>query len=189
MNISIACTAALILLSWHVAAGEPDQSTAVVPAAPAEAGTPAPSMQAASAPRTVVLRANALLPLRFAESVGSDTHHPGNTFRMEVTDDIMVDDLVVIPAGSIAAGEVIHAQPAGMLGKAGELIVSARYVLVGEREIRLRSALGSAGKGNLAGAFFVPFVRGKQASIPENTEVVAKIASDESFEGTEPQAR
>jgi hypothetical protein len=138
---------------------------------------------AAPAARTVVLRANALIPLRFLESVASNTHKPGAMFRLEVTDDITADEVVVIPAGSIAMGEVIHATPAGGLGKAGELIVSARYVLAGDREIKLRAGLGAAaGRSNIGAAFFVPFVRGKQALIAAETEVVAKIANDESFE-------
>lgn len=181
MKIRIACTAMLLLVSLGSGAQEqPSAPPATAPAVP----TPA----AGAAARSVVLHANALLPLRFMQSIGSDTHHPGDTFSMEVTDDIIVDDVTVIPAGSIAEGEVIHAQPAGMLGKAGELIVSARYVTVGDREIRLRSTLGHAGKGNIGGAFIIPFVRGKQATIPENAEVVAKIAADETFMAPGPTA-
>ena len=121
------------------AAPTPPASQAPAPAAtPADAAAP---VAAAPAARTVVLRANALIPLRFVESVASNTHRAGAMFRMEVTDDITADEVVVIPAGSIAMGEVIHAAPAGGLGKAGELIVSARYVLAGDREIKLRAGL------------------------------------------------
>ena len=184
LRIALAVTVMILPALAHGQA-EP-ASPATAPAVP----TPPPATvapPAAEAPRTVVLRANALVPLRFMETVSSDIHHPGDMFRMEVTDDITVDDTVVIPAGSVAEGEVIHAQPAGMLGKAGELIVSARFVHVGEREIRLRSTLGNAGQSNIAGAFIVPFVRGKQATITANTEVVAKIAADETFTASAPK--
>ena len=151
----------------------------------ADAAVPPP--QAAAVPpgvaaRTLVLHANALVPLRFMEAVSSDTNMPGSNFRMEVTDDISIDDAVVIPAGSIAVGEVIHSQRAGAFGKAGELIVSARYVMVGDREIRLRSNLGSSGQSKVGAAFFVPFIHGKQATIPVDTEVLAKTAKEEPFE-------
>jgi len=158
----------------------PEQPAPVQPAGPAP---PAASAQPASpATRTLILHANSLIPLRFMESVGSDANKPGTNFRMQLTDDINVDDAVVIPAGSIAVGEVIHSQPAGAFGKAGELIVSARYVLLGERQIKLHSNLGSAGRSEVGAAFFIPFVHGKQAVIAADSEVVAKTARDESFE-------
>jgi hypothetical protein len=189
------CAPLLTLLPLLAAAG-PDDTAAAAPTpptnqAPAPATTPADvaaPVTAAPTARAVVLRANALIPLRFLESVASNTHRAGAMFRMEVTDDITADEVVVIPAGSIAMGEVIHAAPAGGLGKAGELIASARYVLAGDREIKLRTGLGAAaGRSNIGAAFFVPFVRGKQALIAAETEVVAKTATDESFEA--PAAR
>jgi hypothetical protein len=143
---------------------------------PGTTATPPP------ATRTLVLRANSLIPLRFMESVASDANKPGTNFRMQVTDDINVDDAVLIPAGSIAIGEVIDSKPAGAFGKAGALIVSARYLLLGERQIKLHSNLGSAGRSELGAAFLVPFVHGKQAVIAAESEVVAKTARDESFE-------
>jgi len=157
----------------------PAEAPPVPPPAPTQV---APGETTPPATRTLVLHANSLIPLRFAESVGSDANKPGTNFRMELTDDITVDDAVVIPAGSIAVGEVIHSQPAGAFGKAGELIVSARYILLGEREIKLHSSLGSAGRSEVGAAFFVPFVHGKQAIIASGSEVVAKTARDESFE-------
>ena len=167
----------------------PEQPAPVRPAVPVQPAGPTPPAAAAAsaqpaspATRTLILHANSLIPLRFMESVGSDANKPGTNFRMQLTDDINVDDAVVIPAGSIAVGEVIHSQPAGAFGKAGELIVSARYVLLGERQIKLHSNLGSAGRSEVGAAFFIPFVHGKQAVIAADSEVVAKTARDESFE-------
>ncbi len=180
----------LALLPIVVAAPIWADPPANVPAAePATAPPPIAASAAAIAPaRILVLRAGALVPLRFMESVGSDISAEGSNFRLEVTDDIAVDDTVVIPAGSIAIGEVIDAQRAGALGKAGKLIVSARYVMVGEREIRLRSNLGTSGQSKMGAAMLVPFIHGKQATIPMDTEVLAKTAKDESFELPAPVA-
>ena len=172
------CIVCATPLSADPPADLPAPAPALSPSIPPEpAATPAP----AAATRTLVLHAAALIPLRFMETVSSDASQPGTNFRMEVTDDISIDDAVVIPAGSVVIGEVVHAQRAGAVGKAGELIVSARRLLVGEREIRLRSNLGNTGKSEMAAAFFVPFVHGKQAVIPADTEVIAKTAADENF--------
>jgi hypothetical protein len=159
----------------------PAATPAVEAAAPAQAVPAAPGTTA-SAARTLVLRANSLIPLRFTETVGSDVSKPGALFHMQVTDDINVDDAVLIPAGSVAVGEVIDSQPARAFGKAGKLIVSARYILVGERQIKLHSMLGNAGRSLVVAALFVPFIHGQQADIPADTEVVAKTANNESFD-------
>src|ERR1700722_14623217 len=147
------------------------------PATSAAAG--AATAAAAIAPAHV-LRADRLIPLRFEETLVSGVNAPGSLFRMQVTDDIMVDDQVVIPAGTVAFGEVIDSQKAGMLGKAGVLVLSARYVHLDQRDIRPHSALGAAGASNTA-ALVVPFLRGKDATIEQGTRVVVRTANDESF--------
>jgi hypothetical protein len=142
--------------------------------------------------QSVVLRANTLIPLRLTESVGSDSHQSGARFRLVVTDDIHVDDLLVIPAGSVVEGEVIHAAKSGMFGKPGELSITSRLVLVGERRIKLRSLFAKAGKTNADLAFGVGmvlplapfFIKGKQVIVPAGTELLARVAADEVFEST-----
>ena len=143
-----------------------------------------------SAPVAVVLKANALIPLRMQDTVSSETTARGVSFTLVVTDDVYVDDRVVIPAGSVAHGEVIHATKAGIFGKAGELSITSRYVTVGDRRIRLRSLLAAAGqtKADLAAGVglvvpFAPFfIRGKDLVVPADTELVARVAADELFE-------
>ena len=91
----------------------------------------------------------ALTPVivRIEDEISSKTNKSGDRFKITVAEDVRVGDAVVIPAGSIGEGEVIHAAKSGAGGKAGELIVVARFVRVGDNEIRLRSfALGVAGK-------------------------------------------
>jgi hypothetical protein len=151
---------------------------AQTPESAASAATQA-SASAAVSPAHI-LRANRLIPLRFEETLVSGVNAPGSLFRMQVTDDITVDDQVVIPAGTVAFGEVIDSQKAGMLGKAGVLVLSARYIHLEQRDIRLHSALGAAGASNTA-ALFVPFLRGKDATIDQGARVVVRTANDESF--------
>jgi hypothetical protein len=131
----------------------------------------------------IVLPANSAVPMRFIEEVSSASHVRGQKFQLEVTDDITAGDQIVIPAGSIVTGEVIHAQKAGALGKAGELILAARYVDVAGRQIRLRAQLMQTGQDKtIAAIMVVPFIRGKNLILPTNTEVVARTVTDESFD-------
>lgn len=128
-----------------------------------------------------VLPVNTTIPLEFEEKVMSGVNARGSTFKMQVTDDIRVDDTVVIPKGTAVFGEVIDSKKAGMLGKAGVLVLSARYVHLDQRDIRLHSALGAAGDSRIGLALFVPFVRGAEATVEKGTRVTVRTASDERF--------
>jgi hypothetical protein len=161
-------------------AGAASAGAASTGAASAAAASAAAASAPAAVPPAHILRANRLIPLRFEETLVSGVNAPGSLFRMQVTDDIVVDDQVVIPAGTVALGEVIDSQKAGMLGKAGVLVLSARYVHLDQRDIRLHSALGAAGASNTA-ALVVPFLRGKDATIEQGTRVVVRTVNDESF--------
>lgn len=139
------------------------------------------SVQAQDA--AVTLSANAAVPLRFVTTISSGTHTRGQQFDLEVTDDINVNGVIVIPAGSIALGEVVHADRARGLGKAGELILAARHVKVGERQIKLRSQLSMTGQDKtMQAAFLVPWIKGKNLEVPAETEVIARTVVDEKFE-------
>ena len=107
----------------------------------------APS-EGAIEPATALVTVPALTPVivRIEDEISSRANKSGDRFRITVAEDVRVGDAVVIPAGSVGEGEVIHAAKRGAGGKAGELIVMARFVRVGDNEIRLRSfALGAAG--------------------------------------------
>ncbi len=174
MNLRVGCLLTAATIAAGLARGQEQPPPVAAVAAPSEAAP-------ASTTRQLVLHAGARIPLRFLDALTSATDKAGTQFRLEVTDDIQVDDFIAIPAGSPAIGEIIDARKAGMLGKPGILIVAARYILVGDRQIRLRSNLGNAGRDTSMAAMFVPFIRGTQAEIPAQTEVLAKVANDETF--------
>ena len=129
----------------------------------------------------------ALTPVivRLEMQISSQTNKSGDRFPIVVAEDVRVGDAVVIPAGSAGEGEVIHAARRGMGGKAGELIVVARYVRVGDNEVRLRSfVFGAAGQDKsvdslAASLVFGPFgliQKGGAVFIPTNTLGTAKTA-------------
>jgi hypothetical protein len=131
----------------------------------------------------------ALTPVivRVEAQLSSKTSKIGDRFDITVAEDVRVGDTVVIPAGARGQGEVIHAAKHGMGGKAGELIVAARFVRVGDVEVRLRSfTLGAAGKDMsvdslAASLMFGPFgliQKGGEALILPNMLGTAKTASE-----------
>jgi hypothetical protein len=129
----------------------------------------------------------ALTPVavRLEEPISSNKNKPGDRYRITVSEDVRVNGALVIPAGSEGEGEVVHAAKSGGGGKAGELILAARFVRVGDLQIRLRSfALGAAGADHTAGALttsmfigpFAMFVHGGVITVPPGTLGVAKTA-------------
>jgi hypothetical protein len=129
----------------------------------------------------------ALTPVavRLEELISSNKNKIGDHFRITVAEDVRVGEALVIPAGSAGEGEVIHAAKSGAGGKAGELILAARYVRVGDVEVRLRSfALGVVGKDQAANSLaasmiigpFAMFVKGGVITVPPATLGIAKTA-------------
>ena len=137
----------------------------------------------ASAP--LILRANSAVPMRLLTTVSSASSTRGQHFELQVTDEITVDGQVVIPANAVAVAEVTHAEKARRLGKPGELILSARFVRVGAREIKLRAQLMRTGENKTMEALMlVPWIKGRDLEIPADTEVIARTVVDESFPKT-----
>ena len=179
------CSAFIVLLAWVSGTAIGQHSGPAddhVDSSEIATAAQAPQVEAAIPP-VVTLPAGAAIPLRFLSTVSSGTHARGQQFDLEVTDNINVGDTVVIPAGSIATGEVIHVDRARGLGKAGELIVAARHVSVGERSIKLRSRLSMTGQDkSMQALWLVPWIRGKDLEVPLDTEVIARTVSDEKFD-------
>jgi hypothetical protein len=131
----------------------------------------------------------ALTPLYICidAELSSKKSRNGDRFPIHVDEDVRVGDAVVIPAGSVGEGEVIHAAKSGGGGKPGELLVAARFVRVGEQEIRLRSfSLGDKGRDRSDAALGASvvlgplglFVVGGVMTIPSGTVGAAKTATE-----------
>jgi hypothetical protein len=112
----------------------------------------------------------------------------------EVLEDIKVKDVVVIQHGALAIATVTKAQPKRSMGRAGKLDINIDYVqLVDGEKVPLRATKGGSGgshTGAMTGAMvatgilFFPaaplflFIKGKNITIPQGTEVTAYIAAD-----------
>jgi hypothetical protein len=139
----------------------------------------------ASADDWVTVPALTPLYVRIDQEISSKKHKNGDRFPILIAEDVRIGEVVVIPAGSAGEGEVIHAARSNMGGKPGELIVTARFVRVGDLEIRLRSlSLGVKGRDRadeslatsiVTGPFGL-FIVGGAMIIPQGTVAGAKTA-------------
>ena len=154
--------------------------TAPTPSAIAAESAPGPSV-AAAAP---TLPANTVVELEMVDSVSSETSQRGDFFKMRVAVPVSWQGQVLVPAGTIAVGQVVHVQKAKGGGKGGELILAARHLELPQGPVKLRSTFGAAGanrvRTSLALAYAVgPFamlVNGKVVAMPAGSPLSARVA-------------
>jgi hypothetical protein len=110
----------------------------------------------------------------------------GQQFRMSVANDVRLGNVVVIPAGSPATGEITDLRRKGMWGKSGRINARVLNVRVGDRLIRLTGTFndkGVTGTAGVVGAIvLVPiagfFLTGTSAKIPAGGGVKAFLDED-----------
>lgn len=133
-------------------------------------------------------------PIRFTldTAISSRTAVVGSQFQLKVVDDLVINGVVVIPTGTPATGEIIHAQKSSVFGKAGELLLAIRYIDLHGQKIKMRSFQPYQGKditnaalgASLAVGMFAAFIRGGEVVMPEKTEVQALVAAETSVDLT-----
>ena len=142
----------------------------------------------------------ALAPVRLAVSnaIASNTVSTGQTFAFVLAEPILLESGHSIPAGTPGQGEIVHAAHSGMAGKAGELVLAARYLDYNGTRIPLRSmrfgkvgkdqtgtanavAMGAALVAPVAGIFALA-ITGGEVRIPAGAIAEAKISADTMFE-------
>jgi hypothetical protein len=157
--------------------------------APVAAIAPAPKAAVIlSSPTENVLRAGTPVALVMAESITTNGKklRVGQRIRMAVASDVRLGDVVVIPAGSLAEGEITDVRNKGMWGKSGRIEARLLNVRVGDRLIRLSGTFDDKGvtgtAGVVAAVLLVPvvgfFVTGTSANIPAGSGVKAFLDED-----------
>jgi len=126
-------------------------------------------------------------PMRIEEALSSKSAVQGDRFTVTLTDDVTLPDGAVLKAGYRGVGEVVDAQPSGMMGKSGRINVRLTYLKVGEQQIRLRASKSSQAKGNTTNQIvgvvligvFAAVIKGHNTEIAKGTMVTA-FADDDS---------
>jgi hypothetical protein len=131
------------------------------------------------------IAAGTVIELELAEPVSSRIGKHGDRFAFRLHAPVLLDGVVVLPAGTPGVGEIVHADRARGGGKPGELILAARYLELGDVHLPLRGMkLGLAGKDNsnrtmavaIALGPIAHFIHGGEIEIPVGTVAQAKLA-------------
>lgn len=148
-------------------------------------------------PIQIIIPSKTPLMLEFTNEVSSKTAVIGAPVQFELAEDLVLDQKVIIPQGTVVIGEIIHVQKSGFGGRAGELILAARTIEFNNLHIKLRSLKPIAGtyvgKNNsdasyaagVAAAVTVPvlgfaavFITGGEIVIPPGARATALVAED-----------
>ena len=112
----------------------------------------------APAGNVAVLKAGTMVSLELINEVTSDMK-PGQMVDLRVLNDVKADGVVVIPAGSIAKGQVTSASKNQMLGIPGEVSIQVKSVnaIDGTRVALSSTSLTAEGNNNLVVSLILTF--------------------------------
>lgn len=130
------------------------------------------------------------LELMTRTQVSSKDNKPGDRIYLTVAESLNYRGQVVIPAGSVAVGEVASLQHNGHVGKKGKIGIRLLYIQTPYGPVHLTGRANDEGTSgtipSVATMFFLSalggfFIHGTSAKIPEGTPVHAMLADDLRF--------
>lgn len=157
---------------------------------PARAGAPAGTAAidettATAALATCLIAEGTVLELAIVDSLSSARVQRGDRFALTLAQPLPGERGDLLPASVPGVGEVVHAERSRGGGKAGELLLAARYLDYRGVHITLRGfKLGGSGRDRTAAALgasfaagpFAMFVKGNEIELPAGTRAHARTA-------------
>jgi hypothetical protein len=184
------------------AASAVDTAQVAEPMAVAAPETPVTALALACAPAQIAadlrfdVPANTLLELETTDTVSSAINHPGDVFGLRLSEPLRWGPTELLPAGTPVRGQVVHAAQSKGGGKAGELILAARYAQTDQGRLKLRANFGASGTDHTKGALmaslvvgvFAMGVHGSERVIAPGTRLSARLAEPVTFHCGAPPA-
>ncbi|EJL32551.1 hypothetical protein PMI01_02542 [Caulobacter sp. AP07] len=155
----------------------------------AEVGAPQAQPPASSATAGPRLAAGTQIEVELVDALSSGASKLGDKFKIRLASAISSQGADVFAAGSLGEGEVIDVARAGMGGKQGKLIISARYLDLNGRRVRVRGmTFMASGKSRVdlaTGVLLVPYagvaavlIKGGEIEIPAGARATVRLAED-----------
>ncbi|MBA7590774.1 hypothetical protein ES708_32911 [subsurface metagenome] len=145
----------------------------------------------------VLIPAGTLVSIRFLSTLSSKSNKAGETFIFQISENVFLDNKLIIPVNSEGVGEITKAKKATLLSRPGKLEIEFRLLsaldgtslslILGEEaeeeNKRLYVAIGAGILGfiilsNPIGLVFGVLVPGKNVKIEEGTEIFLQVESD-----------
>jgi hypothetical protein len=163
----------------------------------AQTPTPAPDstkLQQNQSPKGFTLEDGTPVKIRTNRTISSSDATVGETVDFEVLEDVMLNNVLVVPKGGMAFATVTEAQSKRRMARGGKLDINIDNVRLADGEKAALRAVKEAKGGGHTGAMtggivatslvffpaapFFLFMHGKDISIPKGTEVTAYVSGD-----------
>lgn len=141
----------------------------------------------AVAQKNVTIKAGTIVPLQAVKQIKAADVNEGETVDFRVVADIVVDNSIAIPKGTIAKGVVNEAKKSSLAGTKGRLVINISNLILpsGDHIYFSNTAARVYGKNRtplaVVTALFVwpcIFIPGTKAVMPEGYEVQAVVAAN-----------
>jgi len=142
---------------------------------------------ASNAQKSVTIKAGTIVPLQSIEKVKAADVNEGEIVDFRVITDIIIDNEVAIPKGTIAKGVVNEAKKSTIAGTKGRLVININNIILPSGDVVYfsNSTARLYGKNRtplaVVTALFVwpcIFIPGTRAEMPAGYEVQAYVASN-----------
>lgn len=127
------------------------------------------------------------LQVELTKALDSKNAHVGDPVKFKLLDNIIINDVVVIPAGTLANGSVTKARSAGGLGRNGKLEFSIDSIdTINNVQVPLTYSSSKSGQsdGGAVAVFAAVsiigglFMKGTNVQCAEGTKIEAVVAND-----------
>jgi hypothetical protein len=136
-----------------------------------EATSPAKTGAAAFA-----LANNTPIRVKLSKTISSATAHVGDAVELEVVEDVIVDGLAVLPAGSKVSGAIAEAEPKKRFGHGGKLAFTITSMTLADGEqVKVRCYQEASGSSNTSADAVLPLSSGKDVAIPKDVEFTVLV--------------
>ena len=131
--------------------------------------------------RDVLLPGGTSIPLVMVDELSSKINNTGEPIKLRVSDDVRVGEVVAIPAGTMAVGQITDARGTGAFGVNGKLQLAPLYLQIAGVTVRLVGGAlvqGETNAGTVAGLLTTGLVSGRSAKIRAGSPVGSRVMRD-----------
>ena len=127
------------------------------------------------------------LAVEVVEELSSKKNKTGEAIKLRLCDNIIINDVIVVPAGAPVEGHITKAKGSGLLGRAGTLEFAVDSVKTINNVTIPLEYVGRIQAGSDGGAVAVValvsvvggiFMKGANVRIPAGTKIMSKVKTD-----------
>ncbi len=141
----------------------------------------------AFAQKSITIKAGTIVPLQAVKQIKAADVNEGEIVDFQVTHDIIIDNYIAIPRGTMAKGIVNEAKKSSIAGTKGRLVININNLILpsGEQIFFSNTTVRIYGKNRtplavVSAIIFPPciFIPGTKAVMPQGYEVLAYVAAN-----------